>query len=281
MFRWGLVAALIRSRPRVRVADSLLLLLLSVVVACSSATGMPGVGSGMGSSPPSGSAAASLTASPSPGLLLPDLRVGPPRELHVTRDPRTGDRQIRFSTAVSNLGEGPLELSGVHDPIERRTIASQRIRRIDESTDARVAGVFVFHPAHDHWHFEDFTSFELWTHGSDGELTRLVATTGKMSFCVWDSDPMADPPPEAPSRRAYERCPQDIQGLSIGWMDVYSARTPGQHLTIEGVPDGRYAIRSTVDPVNRLIESDEENNDAVAYVRLSGSQIQRVPRPGA
>lgn len=279
MLRSDPVAAALRSRPRV--AGSLLALAL-VALACTSATGMPGVGSGMGSPPssPSGSAAASPTPSPSPGLLLPDLRVGPPRELHITRDPRTGDRQIRFSTAVTNLGEGPLELSGEHDPIERRTVASQRIRRFDGGTDARVAGVFVFHPAHDHWHFEDFTSFELWTHDGDGELTRLVATTGKMSFCVWDSDPMADPPPEAPSRRAYERCPQDIQGLSIGWMDVYSARTPGQHLTIEGVPDGAYAIRSTVDPVDRLIESDEGNNDAIVYVRLSGSQIQRVSRPG-
>lgn len=223
--------------------------------------------------------AVSSHTSPDPRLLLPDLRIRSPRELRVTMDARTRERQIRFSTTVFNVGRGPLEIRGVNDPVTRRTVASQRIRTIDASTTTRIAGNFVFHPDHDHWHFEDFTSFEMWTHAADGTLQRMITTTGKMSFCIWDSDRMDDQPQGAPTRGRYERCPQDLQGLSVGWNDMYPARIPGQHLTIDGIPDGRYAIRSTVDPENRLMESNEGNNDVIVYVRLSGSTIERVDPP--
>lgn len=220
----------------------------------------------------------SAQSSLDPSLLLPDLRIAAPRELQISRDERSGERQIRFSTSVFNVGPGALELSGRHDPALRRTAASQRIHTINGAMATREAGTFVFHPTHDHWHVEDFTSFEMWTHTADGTLTRMVATTGKMSFCIWDSHPMATKPPGATIRPVYERCPQDIQGLSVGWIDTYRARTPGQHLTIEGIPNGRYAIRSTVDPENHFIEANEGNNDVTVYVLLSGTTIEPIPR---
>lgn len=214
-----------------------------------------------------------------PSMVPPDLRIAAPRELQLSRDAVTGERQIRFDSSIFNLGPGALELSGRHDPAFGRTIASQHMRTIDGETKTRVAGTFVFHPTHDHWHVEDFTSFELWTHTADGTLDRLLATTGKMSFCIWDSRPMATPPVGAPAGAVFERCPQDIQGLSVGWIDTYRARTPGQHLTIEGIPSGRYAVRSTVDPENHFVESNEGNNAVTVYVRLSAATIDHVAAP--
>jgi hypothetical protein len=225
---------------------------------------------------PSVSAPTARSGSP---LMLPDLLARPPQELRVTVAPSTGQRQIRFSTSVINTGSGPLEVTGANDRRTGRTIATQQIRAIDRSITPRLAGNFVFHSQHDHWHFEEFTSFELWTHHADGSLQRLVTSTGKMSFCIWDSDRMAEPISDAPPERTYERCPQTVQGLSVGWVDTYAARTPGQHLTIEGVPNGTYAIRSAVDPANRLMESNDANNHSVVYVRLTGSRVERIPSP--
>jgi hypothetical protein len=210
-------------------------------------------------------------------LLLPDLIVRKPGELYMTTDPSTGVRRIRFSTSIVNVGEGPLEVIGRSDPATRMTIATQRIRDSAGGTTVREAGTFVFHPTHDHWHFEEFTTFEIWSYAPDGSLTVLHATTDKMSFCIWDRDRMQPPLRTGAPRATYGRCPRNVQGLSVGWVDTYSARTLGQHLDIGTLPDGNYAIRSTVDPAQRLNELNESNNSSVEYVGIRGFLIDRAP----
>jgi lysyl oxidase len=262
-----------RSAPGRAVGLACVLLIgLGTLTACT----VPSEGLGILAGP---QAAASPLASLDPSWLLPDLRVAAPQELELGRDDLKGERQMRFNTSVFNTGPGALKLTGRHDPALRRTTATQHIHRINGSTTTRGAGTFVFHPTHDHWHVEDFTSFELWTYGAGGRLERMLGTTGKMSFCIWDSRRMATQPRGAATRPVYERCPQDVQGLSVGWIDTYRARTPGQHLMIEGIPSGRYAIRSTVDPENHFVEANEGNNQVIAYVRLSSSTIRRIPAP--
>ena len=124
--------------------------------------------------------------------------------------------------------------------------------------------------------FESFTEFELWTYGPGGGLDQLLATTGKMTFCVTDSDRVSGAPANAPTTAAYGGCGQVTQGISVGWSDTYWSTTPGQELDIRGVSNGRYAIRTTVDPENRLVESDDTNNSAVIYVEISGNSIRRL-----
>ncbi|HEY8173639.1 MAG TPA: lysyl oxidase family protein, partial [Dehalococcoidia bacterium] len=71
------------------------------------------------------------------------------------------------------------------------------------------------------------------------------------------------------------------QGISAGWSDTYAASIPGQDIDISGLPDGRYAIKTTVDPDRRLIESDDDNNTSTTYVALSGTEIQILASPSA
>ncbi len=212
-------------------------------------------------------------------LLLPDLQALPPESLSVESDPGAGTRKIRFSTTSTNLGDGPLEMRGTLDPETGRTRATQRIARGDgDGVVERVAGDFVFHPTHRHWHFESFTDFALWTYLPGGALDRVVATTGKMTFCVMDTG-RADGAPTGDQPRAFTGCGNSTQGISVGWHDTYGSSIPGQELDVSGLPDGRYAIRSTVDPENRLMEIDDTNNATVAYVQLSGSAVERLATP--
>jgi hypothetical protein len=57
----------------------------------------------------------------------------------------------------------------------------------------------------------------------------------------------------------------------------------GQKLSIEAVPDGRYALRSVADPENRLAESDPDNNGAIVYLQIDGDEVEEIdekqPRP--
>ena len=207
------------------------------------------------------------------GLLLPDLEMVTPESLYIEVDRETGDRAIRFDTTVANLGQGPLELVGTYDPATDQTRAIQRIRTRAGGVVERFVGSFVFHPGHSHWHFEDFTAIELWSHGPDGSLEELEATTDKMTFCLMDSERVEASRPGVASRGAFGGCGQGVQGISVGWADVYGPTLPGQELDISGVPDGRYAVRSTADPDNRLPETDETNNTVIAYVEIRGTSI--------
>ena len=73
-----------------------------------------------------------------------------------------------------------------------------------------------------------------------------------------------------------------MQGLSVGWGDLYNSGTAGQYLVITGVPDGTYCFVSTADPLSTLSESDENNNVASRAITLStGVDGQRQVSAGA
>jgi hypothetical protein len=196
----------------------------------------------------------------------------PPRELFIVDD-GNGTRKIRFSTTVANLGEGPLDLTGRPDATGATITATQRIFLDDGSADEKVVGTFMFHPAHVHWHFEDFTVLELWTYDGSGELDRLLRTTGKATFCALDEVLAYPELPNVPEGPSYLECGDETQGISVGWSDTYGAEIAGQELDISGVPDGRYAIRSTADPAGRLIEMNDTNNSVIVYVDIHGGDI--------
>src|SRR5689334_5122929 len=67
-----------------------------------------------------------------------------------------GTHCVRFGTQTANYGTGPLELRvRPGDPISNnKQKVYQRIYRSDGSTYDRLAGEFVYHPQHNHFHFE-------------------------------------------------------------------------------------------------------------------------------
>lgn len=216
---------------------------------------------------------APLQAGSDPAAFLPDLIALPPRQLYIRISPETGRRELRFSTTIVNVGDGPLDLWGRHDPRSGKTVATQRIATVKGTVD-RLAGSFVYHRGHEHWHFESFTMFELLTLQNDGSLGSVAATTGKMTFCIRDSEHVNPALPHAAPKRVFNGCEQNVQGISVGWGDLYRAKTPGQSLDLRRVPDGVYAIRSTSDPENRLAEKDETNNATTGFVELRGMRVR-------
>lgn len=208
--------------------------------------------------------------------LLPDLKVLPPKELYIEDG---AVRKIRFSTTVANIGEGPLDLAGSFDAASGITTASQRIHRSDGEIEERVAGSFMFHPGHEHWHFEDFTMLELWTYREDGALDAMKATTGKATFCAVDEILEYETLERVPEGPSFLACGQGVQGISVGWSDTYTADLIGQELDITNVPDGSYAVRTVVDPALRLVETNDDNNDLVVFVDLEGDTIRLRDAP--
>lgn len=65
-----------------------------------------------------------------------------------------------------------------------------------------------------------------------------------------------------------------------GWGDTYSAQLPGQAFDVTRLPNGRYVIRTEVNPLGLLSELTNSNNTASRMVRISGKGAARRARAG-
>lgn len=217
-------------------------------------------------------------------VLVPDLQTLPPFDLQLIVNQFTGSRRIRFANSVWNRGEGVMELRGVLDEESRKIIVSQDLYGPDSEVIERRVSSFHFNPVHGHWHWEDFGHYEIWSTGPWGELVEVVARSDKVGFCMLDTSPitrewldfLSITDFQVAERARYGECGWRLQGISVGWMDTYDADVPGQEIDVSTLPDGLYALRSTVDPQGLLFESDKENNSAMVYFQLEGDQLQVI-----
>jgi hypothetical protein len=217
------------------------------------------------------------------GALLPNLRVLPADELGIGG--RGDERVVRFASVLANDGAGPLQVAPVPDELcpQRQRYVEQRVfvdgdrnaafdRRTDRRTAALPGGCMIFHPKHEHWHFDSTASYALTA--VDDEAP--VVSRDKVSFCLRDSEPLKGA--SVRHRRTYDECARNRrQGISIGWADRYDATLPGQRMPLPaGFTDGRYCLRLEVDPFDLLVEIDERDNTSAIVVDIRGRSISRA-----
>ena len=200
-------------------------------------------------------------------------------------DPQHPTRQcLRFDQVMRNAGQGPLELRFNRQigDLGDQPVA-QRVYRSDGAFRDIPAGQVEFHPIHDHYHFKDFAQSVLWHADSAGNPagTAPAAVGDKVSFCVSDTDliawgvkgddPLSYPAPDCLfPKQTIGNTEFFWYGLSRGWADRYNWYLPGQMIDTAGLSDGTYVLFTTVDPINRLLESDDTNNCASVIVELTG-----------
>jgi hypothetical protein len=208
-------------------------------------------------------------------LLLPDLLTLPPFDLRIVH--LAGDKRLlRLSNTIWNNGEGSLELNGEISPSNNQIWVYQNIAVSDGSLLKNFVGEFVWHPSHEHWHFEDFTLYELWSLKPNGVLDSVIVSSDKLSYCVMDTDPVNRDNPAFIPRRNYFDCGQNLQGLSAGWGDTYKSHLVGQALDITNLPDGYYALISSVNPNAVVLEADYKNNRGIVYLEIRDNQLKEI-----
>ena len=215
----------------------------------------------------------------------PDLRTLQPSDLKIQRDRPTGQKLLLFSNTVANLGPGPLELEPVNNAFLGTTEAYQHLYTHDSNGDFSfdsevLAGKFDFHPAHGHWHFEGFATYELYAVDTNGNPGAFQRSSEKVSFCIIDTG-FVDGTLEHSSGQTYTSCGQSVtQGLSVGWSDKYSWYLAGQSVNITGLANGDYWLLSTVDPEDLLQEgggATETNNTAAVKIRIRANGVKILP----
>jgi hypothetical protein len=198
-------------------------------------------------------------------ILFPDLKTVPPSNLSFSTATVNGSTHhvLRFSNAVWNAGEGKMELRGSSSRKKRQTRVYQRLYDKAGHFTERTVGTFIFHPAHNHWHFEGFAEYQLWNRAAYDTWIASGRTQGaplfrgtKTTFCLVDSY-RVQALPGSPSSPAYTQCGRDLQGISVGWADLYASTLPEQWLDLGASPlaNGQYVLRSVADPLNRMYES--------------------------
>jgi hypothetical protein len=190
-------------------------------------------------------------------------------------------KQFQYTHDALNGGPGPLVIQPAYNSATGNYQGTQYIYSQSPSgvwsltRQIRVAGTFVFHAVHGHFHFP-FASYGLYTMGPDGGPGTLVAPSQKIGFCIHDSF-LYDPTlPNAGALGNLGSCsdPSSLQGLNIGAVDEYDRTDGGQSIAIDNVSDGTYWLRAIVDPNNFFAEADKTNNETDVKFTLSGTNIQ-------
>jgi CDP-diacylglycerol---glycerol-3-phosphate 3-phosphatidyltransferase len=145
---------------------------------------------------------------------------------------------LRLTLITHNDGQSPLDLGDPNCP-DCATHPDQVCGNPD----------FLCSPAggHDHPHYIDFLRYEV----TDPNGTSLV-TGGKRSFCLEDSMCIDGFPHNG------HTCTN--QGINAGCWDIYPYFLGCQYVDVTDLRDGEYKLRVTVDPLDRVAESDETNN---------------------
>ena len=261
--------------------------------------------------------------------LLPDIQISwyalanyasGPNQFAQNATSNAGRLQVSGSTP--NQGFGPLEVRGVNSQNQRTFICGsdtitvghlandnngfacdngyearqrlyQRIYRKDGNTMSyteELRGTMTYHPTHNHYHVDDWTTMTLRIQQagvSDPRQWPIVASGAKLGFCLMDLSTCPSSPGHCRTSQVYNQgtalnsstnfpnyglgigysCSENFQGISSGKTDIYSESLDGMWINLlpgdPGQPvlcNGSYWIVAEVDPRNAWREENEENN---------------------
>jgi hypothetical protein len=206
---------------------------------------------------------------------------------------RGARRCLRFDQVIANVGDGPFELRYRMEGLATEQQLRQRVQASDGSFDEFTVDTYEFHPAHAHFHYKNFGQAFLHRLNADGTMEK-VRESRKNGFCMIDventrfglDDHGLPYKGEAPRTYYFPRCnaPTErdehgtymVNGISVGWADVYNWFLADQYIEISGVPDGLYVIETRANPIRTVHETTYDDNNARATIRLQGDTVTLV-----
>lgn len=173
---------------------------------------------------------------------------------------------------------------------DTKQLLNQRVYKKDgNSMDYydRYAGAMTYHPTHNHYHVDNWVTFTLRTEDPSEPNPLnwpIIGDGAKIGFCLMDYGRCGASGYSGHCRdnqSVYGQgtilgnndfanyghggmqysCSPVVQGISVGWTDVYGEHLEGMWIDIPpGTCNGDYWIVGQVDPNNVFMEHNEENN---------------------
>jgi hypothetical protein len=237
--------------------------------------------------------------------LYPDLKSLPPRDLRFATATINGTthKVLQFTNTVYDAGAGRLDMIGAIDPNTLSGPAYQRVYDDAGNYTQYAAGSFYWHAVHQHYHYDNWGKYELWTRAdynqwlatgrSQGQAKKVGAKT---TSCIEDEEFIQElPGTPYPKRYSSDGCqlqPDNTlhEGLSIGWGDTYDWYRAEQWIDLDqtALADGTYVLRTVVDPANQIYESpgksdsakeSQQDNEATTTFTVSGGVLRDGTAP--
>jgi hypothetical protein len=234
-------------------------------------------------------------AVPAQGAALkPNMTMVPPYQVQMTTD-GSGASFVAFGAAISNKGPGILKVEGLLNPGSNpaQMDAKQILMTTNDLNTAHVdsevdhVGTLQFSPSasHNHWHYLHFENYQLLSVPN----LDFVAPTRKTGFCLsglnkgaycaggnpnatqigWNDNSGGNP---NPSTSAMGIMPQGAPMTSNqSSSDDYDPTIEGQDIEITNVPNGRYCLSFTVNPDNKIVETNYADNGSSTFVDVGGT----------
>lgn len=224
-----------------------------------------------------------LLASAAPGDDLPDLRADAPANPYF-EDNRGTRLLLRFDGFVTNVGTGPLDVTG-----NPQATMWQRVNDGGTLVNERTVPVqYETADGHDHFHLMRIMRYSL--RAGNAPSSPEVAPGQKVGFCLYDYNQATsfsgsrDPKAYALGRPGDDFCRQGnpgatslTMGVSSGWRDDYGSYLALQWVDASDTTPGSYYLAADADPNDIIRESNESNPRA--YMSSPVTVPGYVPKP--
>lgn len=216
-----------------------------------------------------------IVTEPDPST-LPDFYALPAWNISVRRG------FLNFNATEWNAGPGPMVVDGFRGDAESTMDAYQYFLRDGNPVGRALIGQLEYEAGrHNHWHLEGFIQYSL----LDADKN-LVEISSKESWCLVPTDaidlsiPNADWNTYAQSLQSscnfYQ--PSSLwvrEVVPVGWGDTYGQYFNGGGFDVSDLPNGRYYIRTQVNPGGSIHEVTMTNDTQDRLVRLQGKGRER------
>jgi subtilisin-like proprotein convertase family protein len=217
-------------------------------------------------------------------------------------------RRLQVTNSCANIGFGPMELIGTGlwfcgdslvsgpglcpDSTYRKQQVKQRVYIKRDGLAYfdyidTIVGLMQFHSAlgHNHLHIDDWAQNSIRLRGPETDPSQwpVVGTGQKVSFCLYDHLECGTSFRNCEYDTSlylyadihnnglgagYATCGASVQGISVGYSDVYDWMLEGQDIHFDTICNGDYYLVSEFDPTHRFVDNDRSNNVTVVPVHL-------------
>ncbi len=215
-----------------------------------------------------------------PAATLPDFVALP--GWGIAAFPRRGHDYLTFNATEWNAGPGTMVVDGFRSG-EASTLDAYQYFLLDGQPVGRaLIGQLEYHAGrHNHWHFQEFTQYSLLDSNKD-----TVLVSDKESWCLAPTDAIDLTVPNANwqgySQNLFTSCGYNEPGalwvrevLDVGWGDTYGQYVNGGAFEITNLPNGRYYLRTHVNPTGGMLEVTKDNDIEDRLIMLRGKPGHR------
>jgi len=185
----------------------------------------------------------------------------------------SGQPALRFGTWAINLGLGPIELHAVAAQTGTNDVYQWIYDTTGSHTETYIGNFVV---ENNRVRFSDSADYFLREVMEDDSAGGVLSSNEKVAYCFVDSHKYVPSPPGTPNSQVYGGSGPgtyppcgDVLGTSVGWVDNYPPSFSGQYVLLTNISSGTYWLQNTLDPFDRMLESNDNNNSAMIKVTIS------------